>query len=49
MRPEGESPIPLLQRPLGVPERPSASPQSWDQKREELLDQEKRLKKRHEL
>ncbi|KAH9917170.1 ATP10 protein-domain-containing protein [Fomitopsis serialis] len=44
-----ESPIPLLQRPLGVPERPSSLPQSWEQKREELLDQEKRLKKRHEL
>ncbi|EPS95630.1 hypothetical protein FOMPIDRAFT_130972 [Fomitopsis schrenkii] len=46
---ERECTIPLLQRPLGVPERPSASPQSWEQKREELLDQDKRLKKRHEL
>ncbi|KZT65278.1 hypothetical protein DAEQUDRAFT_801836 [Daedalea quercina L-15889] len=44
-----ESRLPLLQRPLGVSERPTSLPQSWEQKREELLDQEKRLKKRHEL
>lgn len=41
--------IPLLQRPLGVRERPTTQVKTWAQTREELMDQEKRLEKRHHL
>ncbi|CCL99591.1 uncharacterized protein FIBRA_01609 [Fibroporia radiculosa] len=44
-----EQPLPLLQRPLGVLERPSSLPRSWAQTRDELMDQEKRMEKRRHL
>jgi len=44
-----ESPVPLLGRPLGVRERPTSEPKTWEQKREELLDQKKRMQKRRVL
>ncbi|KAH9939465.1 ATP10 protein-domain-containing protein [Amylocystis lapponica] len=42
-------PLPLLQRPLGVHERPTTQARTWAQTREELMDQDKRLEKRHHL
>lgn len=42
-------PLPLLQRPLGLPERPTTQVKTWAQTREELMDQDKRLEKRHHL
>ncbi|KAI0918667.1 hypothetical protein AcV5_002594 [Taiwanofungus camphoratus] len=44
-----EPPLPMLQRPLGVRDRPTTEPKTWAQTREELMDQEKRLEKRKHL
>ncbi|KAI9567522.1 ATPase assembly factor ATP10, partial [Boletus coccyginus] len=44
-----DAPLPLLQRPLGVQDRPVAYNKSWDDTRKELLDQETRLQQRQHL
>ncbi|KAI6107585.1 ATPase assembly factor ATP10 [Pisolithus croceorrhizus] len=44
-----EAPLPLLQRPLGVTERPQAHTKSWEDTRKELMDEETRLKQREHL
>ncbi|CDO70557.1 hypothetical protein BN946_scf184579.g13 [Trametes cinnabarina] len=42
--------LPLLQRPLGVRERPKPKGEkNWEETREKYLDQEKRLEERHHL
>ncbi|EIN08441.1 hypothetical protein PUNSTDRAFT_87856 [Punctularia strigosozonata HHB-11173 SS5] len=41
--------LPFLQRPLGVREPPSTLARSWEQRRADLLDQDKRLAKRQHL
>ncbi|KAI6116143.1 ATP10 protein-domain-containing protein [Pisolithus sp. B1] len=44
-----EAPLPLLQRPLGVTERPQAHTKSWEDTRKELVDEETRLRQREHL
>ncbi|KZT03768.1 uncharacterized protein LAESUDRAFT_658941 [Laetiporus sulphureus 93-53] len=44
-----ESPVPLLQRPLGVRDRPTSQSKTWADIRDEILDHEKRLEKRKYL
>ncbi|KAI6029572.1 hypothetical protein PISMIDRAFT_9279 [Pisolithus microcarpus 441] len=44
-----EPPLPLLQRPLGVTERPQAHIKSWEDTRKELVDEEMRLRQREHL
>lgn len=44
-----DAPLPLLQRPLGVQDRPVAYNKSWDDTRKELMDQETRLQQRQHL
>jgi hypothetical protein len=41
--------LPFLGRPLGVREPPSTRAPSWEERRAELLDQDKRLAKRDHL
>lgn len=41
--------VPMLKRPLGVLEKPSALKKTWDQTKEELMDQDKRMEKRKAL
>ncbi|KAH7886843.1 ATPase assembly factor ATP10 [Phlebopus sp. FC_14] len=43
------APLPLLQRPLGVKERPLAHTKTWEETRKELMDQEVRLQQRNHL
>jgi len=38
-----------LSRPLGVEERPSPAPRSWEDKKAELLDYDKHIEKRRHL
>ncbi|PCH35341.1 hypothetical protein WOLCODRAFT_133830 [Wolfiporia cocos MD-104 SS10] len=47
--PHRDAPLQILQRPLGVRERPTSEPKTWEQTKEELLNQEKRLEKRKAL
>ncbi|KAI0032856.1 ATPase assembly factor ATP10, partial [Vararia minispora EC-137] len=43
-------PLPLLQRPLGVPEKPTAHVQTFDERSKELIfDDEKRMEQRRHL
>ena len=42
-------PLPLLNRPLGVKEKPSARVKTWSDTKEKFLDQNKRLEERHHL
>ncbi|KAF8556041.1 hypothetical protein OG21DRAFT_1506993 [Imleria badia] len=44
-----DAPLPLLQRPLGVKDRPVAHNKTWDDTRKELMDQETRLEQRRHL
>jgi hypothetical protein len=44
-----DEPIPLLQRPLGVPERPTTVTKTWTDKRNELMNQDIRLAQRKHL
>jgi len=44
-----DAPLPLLQRPLGIQDRPVAYNKSWDDTRNELMDQETRLQQRQHL
>ncbi|KAI6043922.1 ATPase assembly factor ATP10 [Pisolithus marmoratus] len=44
-----EAPLSLLQRPLGVGERPQAHTKSWEDTRKELMDEETRLRQREHL
>ncbi|OSX60897.1 hypothetical protein POSPLADRAFT_1047219 [Postia placenta MAD-698-R-SB12] len=44
-----DAPLPLLQRPPGVRERPTTERKTWAQTRDELMDQEKRMEKRRHL
>ncbi|KAG9007747.1 Mitochondrial ATPase complex subunit atp10 [Tulasnella sp. JGI-2019a] len=39
-------PLPILPRPLGVPNPPKTEPQTWQEKRDDLLDRKKHLEKR---
>ncbi|KAI8976571.1 ATP10 protein-domain-containing protein [Trametes punicea] len=41
--------LPLLQRPLGVREKPKARLKSWEDTKTKFIDQEKRLEERHHL
>lgn len=41
--------LPLLQRPLGIKDRPAAHNKTWDDARKELMDQETRLQQRQHL
>lgn len=42
-------PLPLLQKPLGVKERPTAVAKTWEERKADLLNQEKRLEQRKHL
>lgn len=42
-------PPPLLQRPLGVKDRPVAHNKTWEDTKKELMDQETRLDQRQHL
>ncbi|KAI6148539.1 ATPase assembly factor ATP10 [Pisolithus tinctorius] len=44
-----ETPLSLLQRPLGVRERPQAHTKTWEDTRKELMDEEARLRQREHL
>ncbi|KAH7910272.1 ATPase assembly factor ATP10 [Hygrophoropsis aurantiaca] len=44
-----EIPLPLLQRPLGVQDKPKASIKTWADTKEELMDQKTRLEQRKSL
>ncbi|EGN92870.1 hypothetical protein SERLA73DRAFT_116717 [Serpula lacrymans var. lacrymans S7.3] len=44
-----EPTVPLLQRPLGVKDRPLPLEKTWADTREEMMDQEKRLEQRRHL
>lgn len=46
---EEKNPIPLLDRPLGVAEPPTADEKSWKEKGSEFMDSEKQLEKRKAL
>ncbi|KIR78268.1 hypothetical protein I305_04367 [Cryptococcus gattii E566] len=52
-KPKGKSPasgdIPPLQRPLGTPIKPTSSPKSWQQKKDEMLDDDRAKAKRKAL
>ncbi|KAG8870816.1 Mitochondrial ATPase complex subunit atp10 [Tulasnella sp. 331] len=39
-------PLPILPKPLGVPNPPKTDPLTWQEKRDELLDRKKHLEKR---
>ena len=41
--------IPMLRRPLGVAEKPTSLKKTWEETKEELMDQEKRMAKRTHL
>ena len=45
----GEESVPLLKRPLGVGRYPTIETKSWTDKRNELMDQDVRLKQRKHL
>ncbi|KIK80442.1 hypothetical protein PAXRUDRAFT_833521 [Paxillus rubicundulus Ve08.2h10] len=45
----GDAPLQLLQRPLGVKERPVAHTKTWEDTRKELMDQDTRLQQRKHL
>jgi len=42
-------PLPLLQKPLGVKEQPTTVAKTWEERRADLLNQEKRLEQRKHL
>jgi hypothetical protein len=42
-------PLPILQKPLGVRELPTAVPKTWEERKADLLNQEKRLEQRRHL
>jgi ATPase complex subunit ATP10 len=42
-------PLPILQKPLGVKERPTALAKTWEERKADLLNQEKRLEQRRHL
>ena len=44
-----EDTLPLLQRPLGVREKPKAKVKSWTDTKEKFLDQDKRMEERTHL
>ena len=44
-----DEPLPLLQRPLGVPERPTTVVRTWADKRNDLMNQDIRLAQRKHL
>ncbi|KAH9899223.1 ATP10 protein-domain-containing protein [Cubamyces lactineus] len=44
-----DAPLPLLQRPLGVRQKPKPRAKSWEETREKYIDQDKRLEERHHL
>ncbi|KAI0654418.1 ATP10 protein-domain-containing protein [Cubamyces menziesii] len=44
-----DAPLPLLQRPLGVRQKPKPRVKSWEDTKEKFLDQDKRLEERHHL
>jgi hypothetical protein len=46
---DGLPPLPLLQKPLGVKERPTTVPKTWEERKADLLNQEKRLEQRKHL
>ncbi len=47
--PDSPAPLPFLPRPLGVATPPTTLSKTWQQKKEELMDQDLRLAKRREL
>ena len=44
-----DAPLPLLQRPLGVRQKPKPRVKSWEDTKEKFLDQDKRMEERHHL
>ena len=42
-------PLPTLQKPLGVKERPTTLAKTWEERKADLLNQEKRLEQRRHL
>jgi len=42
-------PLPILQKPLGVKERPTTLAKTWEERKADLLNQEKRLEQRRHL
>ena len=42
-------PLPILQKPLGIKERPTALAKTWEERKADLLNQEKRLEQRRHL
>lgn len=44
-----EDGLPMLRRPLGVTEKPTSLKKTWEETKEELMDQEKRMEKRKHL
>ena len=42
-------PLPILQKPLGVKERPTTIAKTWEERKADLLNQEKRLEQRRHL
>ncbi|KAL1949056.1 hypothetical protein VTO73DRAFT_10862 [Trametes versicolor] len=44
-----DAPLPLLQRPLGLRDKPKARVQTWEDTKEKFLDQDKRLEERTHL
>ncbi|KAH0835912.1 ATPase assembly factor ATP10 [Lanmaoa asiatica] len=44
-----DAPLPLLQRPLGIKDRPVAHSRTWNDTRKELVDQETRFQQRQHL
>ena len=42
-------PLPVLQKPLGVKGRPTTLAKTWEERRADLLNQEKRLEQRKHL
>ncbi|RPD61372.1 hypothetical protein L227DRAFT_592925 [Lentinus tigrinus ALCF2SS1-6] len=46
---KGDDTLPLLQRPLGVREKPKAKTKSWADTKEKFIDQDKRMEERTHL
>ncbi|KAI0828640.1 ATP10 protein-domain-containing protein [Trametes gibbosa] len=47
--PSSETALPLLQRPLGLRDRPKAQAKSWEETKEKYIDQDKRMEERTHL
>ncbi|KAH9852233.1 ATP10 protein-domain-containing protein [Lenzites betulinus] len=47
--PPNDATLPLLQRPLGLRDRPKAKSKSWEETKEKYIDQDKRMEERTHL